>query len=85
MTPEERAARGSRYRELLQSGELTEALDAIERQYAEEWAKTYAADERENLWRAVQVVRKIRKHFGEMAGDGALATQQLTELRRLGK
>lgn len=79
----DRAAKGARYREMLQSGEVTEALDGIERQYADAWALCFNAEERENLWRGVQVVRKVREHFGQIAGDGKLATHQLSELKRL--
>ena len=81
----DQAARGAHYASLLQSGEVSEALNEIERQFAGEWAGTFDAAERENLWRAVQVTRKIRKLFGEIAGDGKLATHQLSELKRLGK
>ncbi len=79
----ERAATGARYRELLQGGEVTAALDAIEQQYADELLNSHDSDQRENLWRAVQVVRKIKAQFGSLAGNGRLATYQLTELKRL--
>jgi hypothetical protein len=31
------------------------------------------------------VVRKLKSHFGEIVSSGAVATHQLTELKRLGK
>jgi hypothetical protein len=79
----ERAALGARFREALP--DIQDGLDAIEREYADEWARTFASDERDNLWRAVQVVRKLKSHFGEIVSNGALATHQLAELKRLGK
>lgn len=79
----ERAALGARFREFLP--DIQDGLDAIEREYAEEWARSFDTVERENLWRAVQVVRKLKGHFGEIVSGGTLATHQLTELKRLGK
>lgn len=85
MNLEQRAGRGAHYAELLRSGEVTAALDVIEEQFAGEWANTHVADERENLWRSVQIVRKIRKIFGDIASDGKIASNQIVELKRLGK
>jgi hypothetical protein len=81
----ERAARGARYQEILQSGEVTEALDAIEGQYADALLSCFDAAERDNLWRAVQVVRKVKKHLGELAGDGRLASHQIAEMQKLSR
>lgn len=81
----ERAARGARYGELLQSGEITDALDAIEEQYTEGWAGCFDAAERDNLWHAVQVVRKVKAQLSMIAGDGKLATRQIQEMRKLNR
>jgi hypothetical protein len=83
VSPEDRAVRGVRYAELLRSGEVTEALDSIADQYADAWANCFDPHERENLWRFVQVVRKIKAQFGVLAGDGKLATYQISEAKRL--
>lgn len=77
----EQAVAGSRLKEHLP--EIHSGLDAIERQFADEWARTFNGDERENLWRAVQVTRKLKSHFGEIVSAGTVATHQLTELKRL--
>jgi hypothetical protein len=79
----ERAALGSRFKEVLP--DIQDGLDAIEREYADEWANTHDAAERENLWRSVQIIRKLKGHFGEIVSSGAIATHQLVELKRLGK
>ena len=63
--------------------DIHEGLDAIERSYADEWARTFNSEERDNLWRSVQVVRKLKSHFGEIVSAGTVATHQLTELKRL--
>lgn len=78
----ERAALGSKYREHLD--DFHAAINAIEAQYAEEWAGTFDAAERDNLWRAVRVCRKMKEHFGEFVSAGTLASHQLSELKRLG-
>ena len=83
MSPEERAARGARYQELLAGGEITDALNTIERQYVDEWSGCFDPAGRESLWQAVQVVRKIKAHFGQLAGDGKMASHQLAELKRM--
>ena len=83
MNKHERAARGARYRELLRSGEVTDALDAIEKQYADELLGCFAPEGRERLWQAVQVVRKVRAHLHSIEADGTLAQHQLQELSRV--
>lgn len=77
----EQAALGARFKEVLP--DIHEGLDAIERSYADEWARTFNSEERDNLWRSVQVVRKLKSHFGEIVSAGTVATHQLTELKRL--
>lgn len=79
----ERAAKGSRYRELLRSGEIGDALDGIEKQYADDLLNCQNHDERERLWLAVQVVRKVKTHLNQIDSDGKLAAHQLAEIRRL--
>jgi hypothetical protein len=77
----ERAALGAKYREYLP--DFLEAIDAVEQQYAAKWADTFTSEERDNLWRAVRVCRKMKEHFGSLVGSGELASHQITELQRL--
>jgi hypothetical protein len=79
----EQAALGAKYREHL--SDFHEAIDAVAAQYAESWQTTFDTAERENLWRAVQVCRKMKEHFGSLVSGGTLATHQLSGLKRLGK
>ena len=79
----EQAEEGARYKEHLPA--LQEAIDAVETQYVSAWADTFNAEERENLWRAVRVCRKMKEHFGGIVSTGTLASHQLTELKRLGR
>jgi hypothetical protein len=79
----EQAALGAKYKEHL--SDFHDAIDAVSAQYAEEWQTTFDPAERENLWRGVQVCRKMKEHFGALVSAGTLASHQLSELRRLGK
>lgn len=77
----EKAALGQRYKEALP--DLHAAIDAAEAEYSKAWADTFDAAERDNLWRAVRVCRKMKEHFGSLASSGAVASHQIAELRRL--
>ncbi len=75
----ERAARA----EALQRDELlTEALDALDRDYVAAWRATHArdTDARERLWQAVQVVAKVRDHLAHVVAGGRLAQRELDNL-----
>jgi hypothetical protein len=75
------ASLGATYKEHLD--DLHAAIDAVEAEYTAEWADTADAAQRENLYRAVRVCRKMKEHFGALVSDGIAATQALTELKRL--
>lgn len=83
MTPAERAGRAARYAALMEDGELAEAFDRIERDFAEAWKTTFDAAERDNLWRAVQVVKKVREHFATAISDGRVATHRINDIKRV--
>jgi hypothetical protein len=80
VTPNERSARASIFRAAIEDGVLGETLDAIEAQFTAEWKTTFAADERDNLWRSVRVVQLLRQHMASIAGgerDGLAAIKRL--------
>ena len=83
MTPEERQARSIRYADLMANGELGEAFDAIEKQYTAECMDARDTDERDRLWIAVQVVRKVRSHFGQAINSGRVLEPDMQALRRV--
>ncbi len=69
--------------EALQRDELlTEALDALDRDYVNAWRATHArdTDARERLWQAVQVVAKVRDHLAHVVAGGLLAQRELDEV-----
>lgn len=77
----QKAALGAKFKEALP--DIRDGLDAIEAEYANAWAETFKTEERENLWRAVQVVRRLKDHFGEIVSDGEVSQLHLTEIKRL--
>lgn len=83
MTPEERAARSIRYADLMRDGELGEAFNAIEKEYATDLLNCRDRDERDRLWQAVQVVRKVRTHFAQAIASGRVPTSDIQALRRV--
>lgn len=76
----EKAATGARFKE--HQASFNECLDAVEQQYADELLSCFNPEGRERLWQAVQVVRKVREHFGSLVNDGTIAQHQLQELSR---
>lgn len=84
MTPDQRASRSARYYEISHDGALDELFTSVETSIAEDWKATFDAFERDNLWRSIQLLRKLRQHLQSGITAGLNQTQ-LTELRRLGK
>lgn len=85
MTPEQRAARAARFQAIMEDGELGEAFDAIEREYTTALLGCFDAQERDNLWRAVQVIRKVRSYFADALADGKVVAHRMQETQRLAK
>ena len=69
---------------VLQDELLQEAFAALEDRYIEEWRATAFrdSDARERLWRAVDVLRKVKDHLGKIMSDGKLAQRELDQLTR---
>lgn len=81
------AAKGARAERLLSDELITEAFEAIERDYLDAWKKTGARDTeaRERLWQAYQIAGKVRTHLLSVAANGKLAQKELDEIERLGE
>jgi hypothetical protein len=76
MTPEQRRVRASRIRELMQDGEIAAAFDDVKAQFVSQWETCRDAAERDNLWRAVDVVNRVRGSLAAMAAgepDGSVS------------
>lgn len=83
MSPEERAARTARYMADMEDGTLGEAFDRIEKEYTAELLDCHVPEDRERLWLAVQVVRKVRTHFAQAIASGRVPASDMTALRRV--
>lgn len=77
MTPEERAARAIAVRELLNDQNVKDAFASIEADLMAEWKRTFDTTERENLWRAVSVMERLKTWLQ------SAASHDLTALKRV--
>lgn len=77
-------SRGDRAAALLKNEMLTEAFDALERDYSTALFETKPQDQiaREKLYLAVNVVRKVRDHLTSVISDGKMAKSQLNDLTK---
>lgn len=76
MTPAERAGRAIAVKALLEDPNIKDAFAQIESDLIAEWRKTFDANERENLWRAVNVMDRLKTWML------SAASHDLTALRR---
>lgn len=83
MTPEQRATRAARIRELRQCGELDGFIAQAEQTYTEALLNAQEPAERDRLWLAVQVVRKFAQHLTEAESAGRLTEHHAQEMKRL--
>ena len=76
MTPEERARRAVAVRALLEDRNVRDAFAAVEADLTAEWRRAQTVDERENVWRALNVMDRLRTWLQ------SAASHDLTALRR---
>ena len=76
MTPEQRAQRAAVVRALLDDLNVKDAFAAIEADLVAEWKRSFDAQERDNLWRAVNTMERLQ------AWLRSAASHDLTALRR---
>lgn len=79
MTPEEKQARAIAVRALFEDDTLKAALKEIEAELVAEWKRAYDTQERENLWRAMHIMDRLK------AWMLSAASYDLTALKRTGK
>lgn len=60
MTPAERAARAVSVRALLNDPNIQDAFAQIEADLIGEWRRNFNSAERENLWRALSIVERLK-------------------------
>jgi len=76
VTAEERARRAVAVKALLDDANVKEAFAAIEADLVAEWKRSFDAQERDNLWRAVNVMERLQ------AWLRSAASHDLTALKR---
>ena len=75
-SPEERARRAVAVRALLDDPNVQDAFGSIEADLTAEWKRARTTEERENIWRAVNVVERLQ------AWMRSAASHDLAALRR---
>jgi hypothetical protein len=73
---DERRARAARVRELLDDADVKDALAGIEADLVGEWKRSQTTEERENCWRALNIMERLRTYLT------SCASSDLTALRR---
>ena len=76
MTSEERARRAIAVRALLDDPNVQDAFAAVEADLTAEWRRAQSVDERENIWRALHVMERVKTWLR------SAASHDLTALRR---
>ena len=76
LTAEARGRRAAAVRALLDDSHVREAFAAIEADLTAEWKRARTVEERENLWRAVDLIERLRTWLQ------SAASHDLTALRR---
>lgn len=76
LSGEERARRAAAVRALLDDPNVREGFAAIEADLTAEWKRARSCEERENLWRAVDAVERLKTWLR------SAASHDLTALRR---
>jgi hypothetical protein len=78
MTPEERAARAIACQNLLNDPNVKDALAHIRSEFTDEWRRSQTTQERENMWRAMNIMDRLEQWLR------TAASHDKTALRRTG-
>ena len=76
MNREERAVRAARVRVLLADRDVQTAWGEIEADLTREWRSSRTLEERENIWRAVNIMDRLKVYLT------SYASEDLSALRR---
>lgn len=82
MSPQEREARAIRVRALLEDGDFQSAWDDVKADFIAEWERAHDQAERENLWRAVDILNRVRSRLGSFMTGVARVDGALSAVRR---
>jgi hypothetical protein len=76
MNPEERAGRAFAVKALLDDPKLRAAFPAIDADLVAEWRRCFDPRERENLWRAVNIMERLQAWLRSAASHGPTALRR---------
>ncbi len=76
MTPEQRAGRAVAVKALLDDANVRDAFAAIEADLVAEWKRTFDALERDNLWRAINIVERLQAWLRSAASHDLAALKR---------
>ena len=76
MNSEERSRRSAAVKTLLDDPNVREAFAAIEADLVGEWKRCFDAGERDNLWRAVNVMERLQAWLRSAASHDLVALRR---------
>ena len=76
MTQEERARRAVAVKALLDDPNVRDAFAAIEADLVAEWKRSFEAQERDNLWRAVNLLERLQAWLRSAASHDLVALRR---------
>ena len=79
MSPEERRARAFRIEALMREGDIVAAFEEVKAELTAQWQGCFDAVERDNLWRHVNAIDRVR---AKIATYASLSSSDLVEMRR---
>lgn len=82
MNSEQRRVRASRIRDMMGDGEIGAAFDDVKAQFISQWETCRDAHERDNLWRAVDILNRVRGSLVALSAgepDGSVSAIRRTK------
>ena len=76
MTQEQRARRAVAVKALLDDPNVRDAFAAIEADLVAEWKRSFEAQERDNLWRAVNILERLQAWLRSAASHDLVAVRR---------
>ena len=76
MTSEQRARRAAAVKALLDDPHVRDAFAAIEADLVAEWKRSFDARERDNLWRAVNILERLQAWLRSAASHDLVALRR---------
>jgi len=80
MNEQERAARASRVKELVENEDFLEAVKNVDAAYVQAWRNAKTTEAREDIYRRMVLLNEVCKDLRSMITDGAFAAHRINEL-----